>query len=223
MFGTDLMFSHIQSVVHDLTFSHWMCNRTGALQFKRILYSCQFLGGLMRVGLTFNDHEKGIILSYALSWITTITHFAFDFTSRVTVLCLCGESDSVLFPADGERKKEENEKQAVLRTFNVPADGFVWEVWCSVVCPFSLLYHTMTVIPWELPRLVNIQPHGFMFHHYLLMFGLVSTPEVCCFLMYPFYRVHFMQRILAVWNVLICKYMVGWEMVSMLVMTGACV
>ncbi len=150
----------------------------GILQAK-FVYS---LGGIMKAGSTFNDHGKSSILSHTLRWITIIALFTFVFTSRAAVLCLCGESDSVLFPVDGGRKKEENERQATLRSFNVPANGFVWEVWHSVNHPVSLLYHTMTGIPREPRHLVSIQPHGFMFHHYLLTFGLFVTPGVCCFL-----------------------------------------
>lgn len=55
---------------------------------------------------------KNTIFSHTLRWITITAHFPFVFTSRATVLCLCGESDSVHFPVDRRRKREENKKQA---------------------------------------------------------------------------------------------------------------
>lgn len=153
----------------------------------------------MKVCSDFSDHTTSSILSHTLSWIPVI---AFVFTSRTTVLCVCGECDSVFFPVDRERKKEENKKQVVLGSFNVAANGFVWEVLYSVVFPVSFLYHTMTGIPWEPPHIASTQPHGFMFHHYLLMFGLFHTlGAVSCFL--TRYGRFFLLEIFR--NFLICK------------------
>lgn len=138
-----------------------------------VILQSPVLKGIISVSSTFSDHGKSSILSHTLSWITVIAHLTFVFTSRARVLCLCGESDSVFFPVDGGRKKEESKMRAALWRVNVPANGFVREVLRSEVRQFGLLYHTIPGIPWRVTS-PSERPaiRGFMFHHYLLMFGL---------------------------------------------------
>lgn len=124
----------------------------------------------MRAGSSYNDHGKRSICSHILSWISVMHILNLFSTSRVTMLCLCGESDSVFFPVNRRRKKQENKKQAALGIFSMAADVFFFCFFfekCSIQwsAQSDPLAHTMTGIPWE--------STGFMFHHYLLMFGLV--------------------------------------------------
>lgn len=74
--------------------------------------------------------------------------------------------------------------------------------------------------PWQTCHPLSNQPHGFMYHHYLLMFDMVHTPGVCNFLL-AYLTYACLVLILCRWqgslvwseihrNVLMCKATVVW-------------
>lgn len=147
--------------------------------------------------LYFQRSGTSRIFSHTVSWIRLYICFA-----HPVQVYICGESDSVLFPVDGGRKREENKKQAVLgrsAVFQRPL----------LVCS---LYDTMTGIPREPPHTASIQPQGFMFLYYLFMFHLCHTlGAVSCFLC----------KLSPVWISLYASWLFcGWDRVCILVITG---
>lgn len=102
--------------------------------------------------------------THTLSWITVSAHFTFVFTSFATVLCLRTVWLSA-FPCGWRGKRKRMRSRLLLHSFSLAS----WKVY-SVDCPISILYYTMTM------------PHGFMFHHYLLVFGMFLAPGVFSFL-----------------------------------------
>lgn len=87
--------------------------------------------------------ENAVFLDM-LDWI--IEHLVFVFTSHVTVLCLRGDSDSVLFPLH-RRWKRKRRTSIWCLLYCVPAFSFMRELWYSEVCLPGLLYYMMTGIP----------------------------------------------------------------------------
>lgn len=182
----------------------------------------------MRVFSTVSDHGKSIILSRTLSWITITARSTFVFTSCATVTCLSGECDSVLFPVDGGRKTEEKERRAVLRSFSVPANGFVLGVLYSMVRPLSRLCHAMTGILWEPPHLASIQPRGFLCFSLFINVWPISYSRGLLILILSVFSFKCKRawhcgsfpcrKFFEISSYICCFY--GWEIVSMLVITG---
>lgn len=85
-----------------------------------------------------------------------------------------------LYTEEGKRKRGTS---IWCLLYCVPEFIFIREVWCSVVCLPGLLYYMMPGIPWQMCHPLSNQPHGFMYHHYLLMFDMFHTPGVCNFLL----------------------------------------
>lgn len=129
------------------------------------LWHLSVLDVIMTACSTFSDHGTVSILRHTRWAELPSVHILHLFSHPLQQCCVCGQSDSVLFPVDGEEKGRE------------------WEAGCSYTlsvwlhekciqwdCPISILYYTMTM------------PHGFMFHHYLLVFGMFLAPGVFSFL-----------------------------------------
>lgn len=159
----------------------------------------------MWVGCTYNDNEKRSICSHTLSWIAIITHFAFVFTSCVTMLCLNLTQCSFLWTEGGKSKRTRNcQLSGSSAWLLMVLFGKCGIHWSALSDP---LYHTMTGIPPRVILLIN------------------AWSAVSCFLIHPFCKCWLlMQNVLAVWRriplTFICYFHIYLEMVSILVITG---
>lgn len=103
-------------------------------------------------------------------------YICFHILCRWAVLRLCGQSDSVLFPGQTEEKRKRGNEGGTQKDQHASS--------CFSLSRLS--YRTVTCVPMSR---VSIQPHSFMFIHYLFMCGLFFDwwSAVSC-LLHPFWK-----------------------------------